>query len=466
MKDQNLSFQGISKNLKYIFTNRGIYDMVNEKTMKYSSISLSEGIKMVQEVQTFEYKSGQIGLQEHLSNPRRAIISLSEIFFPEQQVMVLSEWEQHFGSKLLILNESTDTLLLESKINQAWDGVSVIIEGIWDYIKSGASSAWEGVKSGAKWVGDKVSQGWNWIKEKAMAAWKCLTNNFVECLMEGLRSALMSIVGISIEVFLSSTGVGAPIPMILWGLMLVWDVYKMFSGKYESGEYQWGWMDIIIDIISMATAGFATGILAGLKTAGKGVKTAEAAIEIGVKKGGAIGKIFSGIGKTISGVLGKVMGYVRSGAKWVAEKFGIKWLGKWASKAETVVAKVVETTTKKGGVKASTELVKTGEKKLGTFGKIKKGYNNAIDKTVGNLGKGKTVLGSDLNKSLKTTLGTALPVGVGLHAFGINPWTGTPYKSQEEKNQTELAQKDTEELEKNVSSLTTGTADYETSGAL
>jgi hypothetical protein len=74
MKDQNLSFQGISKNLKYIFTNRGIYDMVNEKTMKYSSISLSEGIKMVQEVQTFEYNSGQIGLQEHLSNPRRAII--------------------------------------------------------------------------------------------------------------------------------------------------------------------------------------------------------------------------------------------------------------------------------------------------------------------------------------------------------------------------------------------------------
>jgi len=455
MKDQNPSFQGISKNLKYIFTNRGIYDMVNEKTMKYSSIPLSEGIKMVQEVQTFEYKSGQIGLQEHLSNPRRAIISLSEIFFPEQQVMILSEWEKNFGGNLLILNESTGTLLLESKINQAWDGVSVIIEGIWDSIKSGA-----------KWVGDKVSQGWNWIKEKAMAAWKCLTNNFVECLMEGLRSSLMSIVGISVEIFLSSTGVGAPIPMILWGLMLVWDVYKMFSGKYESGEYQWGWMDIIIDIISMATAGFATGALAGLKSVGKGAKTAEEAIEIGVKKGGAIGKIFSGIGKTISGTLGKVMGYIRSGAKWAAEKFGIKWLGKWASKAETIVAKVAETTSKKGGVKSSTELVKTGEKKLGTFGKIKKGYNTAIDKTVGNLGKGKTVLGSDLNKSLKTTLGTALPVGVGLHAFGINPWTGTPYKSQEEKNQTELAQKDTEELEKNVSSLTTGTADYETSGAL
>lgn len=465
MKDQNLSFQGISKNLKYIFTNKGIYDMVSEKTMKYSSLSISDGIKIVQEVQSFEYKTGQISLQEHLSNPRRAIISLSEIFFPGQQVMVISEWENHFGGNLLILNESTDTLLLESKINQAWDGVSVIIEGLWDSIKSGASSAWEGVKSGAKWVGDKVSQGWDWIKEKAMSVWKCLTNNFVECLMEGVRSSLMSIVGISVEVFLSSTGVGAPIPMILWGLMLVWDIYKMFSGKYESGEYQWSWMDIVIDIVSMVTAGFATGALAGLKAAGKGVKTAEAAIEIGVKKGGTVGKIFSGLGKTISESFSKIMGGIRNSAKWVADKFGIKWLGKWASKAETVVADVAKAAPKKG-VKASTELVKTGEKKLGTFGKVKQGYNTAIDKTVGNLGKGKTVLGSDLNKSLKTTLGTALPVGAGLHLFGINPWTGQPYKSQEEKNQTELAQKDTEELEKNVSSLTTGTADYGASGAL
>ena len=87
------------------------------------------------------------------------------------------------------------------------------------------------------------------------------------------------------------------------------------------------------------------------------------------------------------------------GQRWDGEKMCFTYV-ETEKKEEMETAKAAP----KKGVKASTELVKTGEKKLGAFGKLKQGYNTAIDKTVGNLGKGKTVLGSDLNKSLKTTV--------------------------------------------------------------
>ena len=383
MKDQNLSFQGISKNLKYIFTNKGIYDMVSEKTMKYSSLSISDGIKMVQEVQSFEYKSGQISLQEHLSNPRRAIISLSEIFFPEQQVMIISEWENHFGGNLLILNESTDTLLLESKINQAWDGVKIMINEYFgeslvnwagDKIKSVGGAIYNGAKwvkdkavQGIKWVGDKASKAWNWIKEKASAAWNCLANDFAGCLMEGLRSALYSYVGMAVEAFLTITGVGAPVVIVLYGLMLVWDVYLM-----ASGDSRGSWANLICSALGVLTSGTLAPIArnlfkgAGLLTKGGGIKSLLTGM---VSKGGKLGGLVKTLATKLGSGISKVLGFVKQGTDWLAKNFGIKFLSNWVGKAKSWIDDLVKGATEALGMSSKT-VSKTTPKTVSKFEKV------------------------------------------------------------------------------------------------
>jgi hypothetical protein len=498
MEKLNLNFEGVSKNLRYIFTSGGIHDLVENKSVRYESLSLIDGINILQEVQDFEYKTNQISLQEHSSNPRRAMISLTNILLPENSVTVLKEWENHFGDKLLMLNESVDSLIIESRINEAWEGVKTMINEYWgeEYVnkawnatKDIAGKAWDATKSGAKWVkdkavqgakwvGDKVSQGWKWIKDKATAAWNCLKNDFVECLMEGLRSAMYSVVGIAIETFLAVTGIGAPIPMILWGLMLIWDIYKMFSGKYNGGEYAASWMDIFFDVVGVATAGVGSAALAPIRGAFKGLGGVTQIFSKGIKMGGKVGGLFKQVGSFLAKGGSKIMGALESGAKWISKNFGITFLERWAGKAKGVVDDIVKVVTGKSGTtvagKTATKTAgktvgkTTGKEGLSTFGKIKKGYSNAFDSTVGKIGGNKVVGKTTMGNALSKTAQTAVPVGVGMAALGVNPLTGKPYAPDElsPEQMMAMSQQNNRELEKDVTSLTSGGADYEAAGLI
>lgn len=377
-----LQFQGISKNLRYVFTNRGIYDFVNERSYLYESLSINEGIDILKNVQEFEYKVGKISLSEHISNPRRALYSLTNILLPEHSIKLIQEWENNFGSKLLLLNESVDKLLIESRVNEAWDGVKFILSEDKDswynpsnwggYIEKGVSNVVnygkEKVKQGVDWAKeqgkqikqkgilgyakDKAVAAWDWIKEKATAAWNCLAKNFVECLMEGLRSAMYSLVGIAVETFLAVTGIAAPIPMVLWGLMLVWDVYKMLSGKYESGDYAWSWFDILFDVLGVVTAG--PGAIAAKKTVGGFVKGMKG---MGLKqiltnlasKGGVVGAWVKGLTKIFGKGISLVLGAVKKGTEWISKNFGIKFLDNFVGKAKTYADDVVKSVTEVTG---------------------------------------------------------------------------------------------------------------------
>ena len=53
-----------------------------------------------------------------------------------------------------------------------------------------------------------------------------------------------------------------------------------------------------------------------------------------------------------------------------------------------------------------------------------------------------------------------------MYLFGINPLTGVPFASQEEADAAKMSQQNTQSLEKDVNSLTTGTADYEAAGLI
>lgn len=462
---KNLQFEGISKNLRYVFTNKGIYDFIEDKSIRYESLSIVDGIKILKEVQNFEYKSGLIDLQKHLSNPRRALITISEIFSPKETISLVNEWENKYGSKLLLINESTDVLVIEQRIQESWSGVENLIENwlgdAWSSVKKGAEWVGKKVKQGAEWVGKKASEAWKWIKDKAMAAWKCLTGNFIECLMEGLRSAMLSIVGIAVETFLAVTGIGAPIPMVLWGLMLIWDIYKMFSGKYESGDYAWGWIDILIDVIGVATAGTGVVIFRAVRGTLKGVNSLPSLFSKAKSMGGAVGKAITGIGNTIKKVGSTILGGLKKAADWIAKNFGIKWFSKWIGKAKSTVDDI--------GKAASGKAVttkKVGGKGTSTLGKAKQSYSKAFDSTIGKIGDGKKIGKSTWGQGLSKSAQIAAPVGVGMHLLGVNPLTGKPYTSKEEADAAQMAQKNTQNLEKDIESLTSGQADYEAAGLI
>jgi hypothetical protein len=384
---KNLQFQGISENIKYIFTNRGIIttsDYFEGKSgiIEYSFRNLTIAVDILKEHRELYYKLNKISLQEYSSAPRKFIYELMEVFQPVNQINIIKEWEEKHGSNLILINESEDKLLVESKINDSWTSIKMLLESdwynplSWDW-KGGAERvgqfAKDTVKGAVDWtkeqgkqlqqkgivgyVSDKAKSIWSSVKNAVSKAYKCLTNNFAECLFENLRKALFSAVGMGAMTAISFIpGVGQIADVIAFGSLLIWDVYKALSGKYNGGEYQWSWMDIVIDAVCMLLPALG----AGLKYALRGVKTA-GQFAAAAAKGGIVGKAFN----LLKGGLSKIVSLIGKAATWIGEKLGITWLKNFGGKAQSFITKEVQEIVQAGG----TTILKAGEKTAATTGK-------------------------------------------------------------------------------------------------
>jgi hypothetical protein len=368
------------------------------------------------------------------------MIAMTNIFSPENSVTILKEWENRFGNKLLMLNESVDSLIIEGRINEAWDGVRKVMinelldwladkaKGAYNYVadKATAVKDWtvdkaqkvakaykEGgitnvISKGAGYVGNKIKQGFQWIKDKAMAAWKCLTSDFIGCLMEGLRSALYSVVGMAVEAFLTVTGVGAPVVVVLYGLMTVWDIYLL-----ASGDSRFSWANLICSVLGVLTSGVAAPILRNLlKGAGllKSGGTIKGLLGSMMKGGGKL----AGYVKQLVGFLGKgaskVLGFLKQGTDWLAKNFGIEWLSKYIGKAQTWLDDIGKTAVEvSGGVakttSTATKTAATSTKTASNVAKTPKNYEK-----IWSQGSAKAELGA-AKKGLKDT-GTLTSTGL------------------------------------------------------
>jgi hypothetical protein len=383
----NIKLEGISKNLRYIFTNNGIYDFLDDKTYAYNLETFnSKGVKLVQEISQIEYKLNKINIQEYISEPRKVLYSITEIFQPQDSIKIIKEWEEKFGNKLLLINENQDKLIIEQKISEAWEGVFTIVEQFTDWVKSKYDSIKDKIKSSAKnnfdqlkqikdkgffnYAGEKIKKGWDWIKKKAMDAWKCLSDNFVECLMEGLRDAVLSPVGVAVEVFLTVTGVGAPVVMVIYGVLLLWDVYLLFN-NYEKFQ----WLNIVLDIVGIVSSGTMVPIV---RTAFKGInlftkgggKSFEFVAQNSFSKGGKIANFMRYLGDKLSKFGTKILDAIRQGAEWVSKNFKINFLKGWITKASGVLDNVKNSILNLtgGGGKTTGNLTKTAAKRAAFAG--------------------------------------------------------------------------------------------------
>jgi hypothetical protein len=427
---EKLIFEGISHNLQYVFTNRGVSriseqlnDLNGKNYVSYSHNNLNVAIDIMKENTEFKFKTGKLDLVEYAAAPRRFLNNIVEIFQPENSISLIREWETIFGNDLLLINESVDNLIIESRINESWESFKVLLEwtinpfnsdfysvdnfreigsGVVSGVAKGAENVYnygkEKVQQFKKWGGEQIKQIqqkgiWNYAKEKGAALWdtvknavksayKCLTNNFAECLMEGIRGAVMSAGGIAVLTGISMIPAIGQIPtVIIFGALLLWDLYKMMSGKYESGEYQWNIFDIIVDIVSLLLP--ALGKI--IKVSMGGIKTFAQFGKAAISKGGVLLKVFTAMKVGIV----KLGGYVTKAATWLGEKLGMTSLKNWGSKASAQLSKI------------------TDDIAAGSGGKLNKIVKKSVSKTkpVSISQKVK----SGLNKVYRPDLGKAIP---------------------------------------------------------
>jgi hypothetical protein len=339
---KNLQFEGISFNGSYLFTNNGVVniseDLNGQNILEYSNENLNIAVNILKENFNFLYKNSKVSLDEYLTIPRKFLNVLLEDINHPNIVTVVNEWERKYGNKLLLINESFDNLIIESRVNNSWNAINLIIEDFWSdtWVGRGLKSVGKGISSAASAVKKGVSNTWDWVKNKVTAAYNCLTNDTVACLMENFRSFAYSAVGVGITtaIEVGLPGIGNIPNTIIYGSLLIWDIYKWYSGKYTSGEYKFEFSDIIFDILGIAFPLLIKAIGNKIKAIGSFFGLGKAAAQ----KGGIFAKIFNGIKSGVSAVINAI----KNAASWLGNKLGIKFLANFGTKAESQLSKFVD----------------------------------------------------------------------------------------------------------------------------
>jgi hypothetical protein len=230
--------------------------------------------------------------------------------------------------------------------------------------------------------GESIKKGYEWVKKSSM-----------DTIMEAIRDGLYSGVGTAIQIFLQFTGAGNVAVAIVWGAMLVWDLYKVFSGK------EWSWQDILFDILGMLSGGAVKVLRGAMKAAGI---TKSMSMAKGVEALAANPKT-KGIMSSIGSGISTVFGWIKKAGSFLSEKLGLKWVGDVVAKAGTWL---------------NTNLIKplaTGAGKLVTgANNLVKGTRNLADKALqktGNTVGLKKIGNKTLSKANDVTVGTAARQG-------------------------------------------------------
>ena len=374
-----MKYLGISNDEKFLFTNKGFYILEeSSKFVPYNSNILSELFKISQSDSKHQYNLGNITLSECFSLPRKFLtMVLESLKVPTNDKMnVLIEWDKKF-SKNLLISESTELLIIESKINESWEEIGIICEGLWDSIKSGASNAWEGLKSGVSAVAQKVIIPI--LKQGVMP------------FLRWIRRNLNTYLGIIADVILSLFPT-VVVMKAIWSLIVFLDIYEILTNDYDPKDTERSEMPfvfLIADIISLiftAAAG---------KTAGVTLKTA---IKSGTKS------------PAVKGILSKLLKNLPRLSKFLgdAEKFLIKVFGKTAggfigkvfSGIDTVITKLTQWISKTFKI-TDNVFIKTGNEIVTKKGLTKLAFGTAVGVGLAEFFKENTIKEGDRGDKVK-----------------------------------------------------------------
>jgi hypothetical protein len=274
-------------------------------------------------------------------------VKMKKLIYPllENNSHNIMEYEVRYGNSILL--ESTNPRLTQQYISESWDFVKlkiaeahpIILEGLWDDIKTGAGNVWNKTKEVAGNVWDKTKQvaGQAWEGIKSAASW--VIDKGLPWFMEKLEKFMLSPIGIGLDVALTAIGVGKLATGIIWGVLTIWKIYQLATGKIPANSV-WSYIDIAICLVGVIFSGAAKGLKAAFEAAGGSI--------------------------------------VKVGGKWL--KPIAEMLGKGANTIINLLAKPIEWLAKLFGPTAEAMISTAKSKLTGVFTKMKSVFSPAIEK--------------------------------------------------------------------------------------
>jgi hypothetical protein len=325
----------VSYDLKYFFTERGVIKIdenLEKKFIKYNTKNLIYGIKMLQENIQIKFTRGFISIDEYMNSSKKFLYEMTRRLKSENAKSIIKEWHNKY-SRNNLLTESVNEYQVIRNYNLGWYGVQNLYkEKIYDIILQEGffDNVWNAGKSAVQW-------GWDNIKKTISKTIDCGGKSGIDCLMERIRTIATSLIGVAVLTGVSFIpGVGQIPNFIIFGALLIYDLYKMATGKDFSVS------DIVVDIISLITPALAKGIGNLLKPITNFIGLGKYVGSALVKAGGVENTWLVNAIKTLinSGTLAKLTGYITQTVSFFTVKLGVKWLADMAQPATQTLTKI------------------------------------------------------------------------------------------------------------------------------
>ena len=332
---ENLGFY-ISKNGRYMMTESIVYDFAHDRHAHIDEISFSDLIDIIGENVEYMVQNLKSDLREMSSFTRKNAYNVFEYFESDKKLSLMMEYEVKFGTSLLnesvanphkIIKETWDWVKEQTKIlEQTYNPFNKEFYTTSNWKKAGKNVV-DDIKSTAKSVGnailnpiDTVKKGINWVKKNGIGG-----------VMEYIRELLYSGKGIAVQIFAQMTGIGNLVVGVVWGAMLLWDLYKVFSGK------NWDWLHIVFDVMGIISG----GLVGGLKAAMSGLNIAKGGGLQGMKTGLTQMAKSPSTKKYMSTIANKgswIVNQLKAAANWLYKWTGLKWISGVINKFESFLS--------------------------------------------------------------------------------------------------------------------------------
>jgi hypothetical protein len=326
----------ISKNGRYMMTESVVYDFAHDRHAHIDEISFSDLIDIIGENVEYMVQNLKSDLREMSSFTRKNAYNVFEYFESDKKLSLMMEYEVKFGTSLLnesvanphkVIKETWDWIKEQTKIlEQTFNPFNKEFYTTSNWKKAGKNVV-DDVKSSAKSVGnailhpiDTAKKGINFVKKEGLGG-----------VMEYIREFLYSGKGIAVQIFAQMTGVGNLAVGVVWGAMLLWDLYKVFSGK------EWDWLHIVFDVLGIISG----GLVGGLKTAMSGVKIAKGGGVQGMKTGLTQMAKSPSTKKYMSTIANKgswILNQLKAAGNWLYKWTGLKWISGVINKFESFLS--------------------------------------------------------------------------------------------------------------------------------
>jgi hypothetical protein len=326
---------------------------------------------------------------------------------------IVSEYEVRYGMNLISESSETFSYSTYRTIEESWDFVKTkmldmlpitpndLVEGwlgdTWDSIKSGASAAWDKTKEVAGKVWDSIKDAASWILNKGLP-W----------FFEKLEGFLLNPVTIGVEVALTAIGVGKIAGAILWGVLGIWKIYQLATGKIKSDI--WSYLDIGVCLLGLlATGGAAKALKAGIKSTGRSI--AKLAKLPGIKQ------LIQLLAKGVSFIGNMIMKPIQ----WLTKTFGGPKINEMVNMAKNKLDDVV---------KKLTDAFNSAKQGPGIIKTAKQGIKTDITNPLKTALKGGKTAAELERAAFK---GTLVGTSVGLGMMGIHKYADNKQKEAEKK---------------------------------